>query len=121
MKSPSAPANYQYKMSSGFWLALLGLLALIVDIRPGLSQGELEPKENIKRQIVAVVTPGSNGTGTIVGRKGSTYAILTAAHVIQGDIKKEEFYAVPLTSDHRYRLTSCERPNQARAPRKMRA
>jgi len=113
MKSPSGHANCQYKMSADFWLALLGFLALIADIRPGLSQGELEPKDNIKRQIVAVVTPGSSGTGTIVGRKGSTYAILTAAHVIQGDIKKEEFYAVPLLSDYRYRLTSCERPNQA--------
>jgi len=77
-----------------------------------MSQGELEPKENIKRQIVAIATPGSSGTGTIVGKKGSTYAILTAAHVVQGDVKREEFYAVPLTSGRQYRIATCVKPNK---------
>jgi hypothetical protein len=39
------------------------------------------------KETIAILTPGTGGTGVIVGKKGHTYTALTAAHVLKSSLK----------------------------------
>ena len=59
------------------------------------------PKREIgklaKGVTVLLITQGSPGSGVLIGVNGTTYIVLTAAHVVKGTNPGEELYAV--TSD----------------------
>ncbi len=74
------------------------------------SFARLEPRELLKNVIVGIETPASSGTGTIIGKKGNVYTILTARHVIPSINEGDEYYAYSLKSKKRYRITSVEAP-----------
>lgn len=68
-------------------------------------------KESAKKSLISIETPGSNGSGVIIGNKGDVYYFLTVAHVVQGDPTKEEFYAYPATTSRkRYQIKSLAKP-----------
>ena len=74
------------------------------------SFARLEPREVLKNVIVGIETPASSGTGTIIGKKGNVYTILTAQHVIPSIKEGDEYYAYSMKSKKRYRITSVEAP-----------
>tara|TARA_B100001964_G_scaffold242485_1_gene317493 strand:- start:286 stop:1263 length:978 start_codon:yes stop_codon:yes gene_type:complete len=70
----------------------------------------ISPRDELKNQIVGIETPGSSGTGTIIGKKGNIYTILTARHVIPSIQEGDEYYAYSMKSKKRYRITSVQAP-----------
>jgi len=74
------------------------------------SFARLEPRELLKNVIVGIETPASSGTGTIIGKKGNVYTILTARHVIPSINEGDEYYTYSMNSKKRYRITSVEAP-----------
>ncbi len=67
-------------------------------------------EDMVKDRIVGIETPASSGTGTIIGKKGNTYTILTAGHVIPSLLPGDEYYALSLSSSKRYRIISVDHP-----------
>ena len=92
-----------------------GALMLFIDNPNGkafeIKNIEWIDDENIvKERIVGIFTPASKATGTIIGKKGNTYAILTAGHVIPSLQKGDEYDFYSLSSKKQYKITSVEYP-----------
>jgi len=68
--------------------------------------------EYAKSISLGIETPGSSGSGFIIGKRNDTYFFLTAAHVAFSDPIKEEYWAYSLrpNSSKRYRIKSFIRP-----------
>jgi len=71
-----------------------------------------ETKSFAKSITIGIETPSGSGSGIIIGKKGNTYFFLTAAHVVTGNPKNEEFYAYSAKSGKpkRNRIQSFEKP-----------
>lgn len=71
-----------------------------------------ETKSFAKSITIGIETPSGSGSGIIIGKKGSMYFFLTAAHVVTGNPENEEFYAYSAQSSKpkRYRILSFEKP-----------
>ena len=70
----------------------------------------LDPQLNLKKQIVIIQTPSSDGTGTIIGKKGNKYTIITSKHVIPSMQKGDEYYATSLLTEKQYKIDSVDYP-----------
>ena len=68
--------------------------------------------EYAKSISLGIETPGSSGSGFLIGKKKDTYFFLTAAHVAFSDPLEEEYWAYSLgpNSSKRYRIKSFIRP-----------
>ena len=87
-----------------------GALMLLLDNSSAKAFEWLENEDIVKGRIVGIETPASSGTGTLIGKKGNTYTILTAGHVIPSLQKGDEYYAYSLSSNKRYRIISLDHP-----------
>lgn len=67
-------------------------------------------KNILKFSTIAIDTPGSSGTASIIGFKNGIYTALTSAHVIKGYSTKEDYYALPYFNRAKYRILSVEYP-----------
>ena len=64
----------------------------------------IEEIQNIAEKItVKIETPFNNGSGVIIGKKGTTYYVLTARHVIN-DVKAGEFLQVQTHDRQSYKI-----------------
>tara|TARA_Y100000994_G_C15658431_1_gene428439 strand:- start:281 stop:1210 length:930 start_codon:yes stop_codon:yes gene_type:complete len=72
-----------------------------------------EMKEYAKSVTIGIETPGSSGSGILIGKKGNRYYFLTASHVVLGDPQKEEFWAYSIAGGDTksYQITSFEKPD----------
>ena len=71
-------------------------------------------KKILQYSTIAIDTPGSSGSGVIIGIADEIYTAVTAAHVVQGFTPKEELYAVSYPTKKRYRITSVEFPSKGK-------
>lgn len=71
-------------------------------------------KQILKYSTIAIDTPGSSGSGVIVGHVDGVYTAITAAHVVKGFSAKEELRAVSLPSKNSYRILSVEFPGKGK-------
>lgn len=72
-------------------------------------------RDYAKTVTIGIDTPGSGGSGVIVGKDGNKYYFLTAAHVAaSGSPTKEEFWAHSLSSsnDKKYRIARLWQPKE---------
>ena len=67
-----------------------------------------------KSITLGIETPGSSGSGFLIGKKNNTYFFLTAAHVAFSNPLKEEYWAYSLASDSlkKFRIKSFIRPKE---------
>ena len=68
-------------------LAVVALMAAIPS--PVRAEAFKQLEDYAQRVTLPIVTPANGGSITIIGRSGSTYTFLTAAHVITGTAKNE--------------------------------
>jgi len=71
-------------------------------------------KKIFRFSTIGIETPGSSGSGVIIGVKDGIYTALTSAHVASGFSSKEEYYAVSLPYHKRYRILSAEFPSKGK-------
>lgn len=64
----------------------------------------------LAKETIAILTPGTGGTGVIVGKKGDTYTALTAAHVLKGTGLGDELQVESLTSGKKYNIIKSYTP-----------
>lgn len=71
-------------------------------------------KNYSKSATIGIDTPGTGGSGVVIGKTGNTYYFLTAAHVASGDPTKEEFWAYSPTGDgfKKYKITRLWQPKE---------
>lgn len=72
-------------------------------------------KNIFKYSTIGIETPGSSGSAVVIGLKDGVYTALTAAHVMKGYSFKEDYYAVSLPYNKRYRIISTVLPANGRA------
>lgn len=69
--------------------------------------------KNIFRfSTIGIETPGSSGSGVIIGFKDGVFTALTAAHVMSDFNSTEKFYAVSLPYNKRYKIISTDFPSK---------
>lgn len=79
-----------------------------------MGSGPFEGLKSFAKQVtLGIETPGSSGSGIIIGNKGDTYYFITAGHVAIGDPQKEEFWAYSLADGQTkdFQITSFEKPD----------
>ena len=88
-----------------FPAALLGTATLItlVQLQPAAALSAVEVGKTAKSITVLIEGQGAPGSGTIIARKGNTYSVLTAKHVVANINPGEEGYIIP-HDGQRYRF-----------------
>lgn len=67
----------------------------------------------LAKETIAILTPGTGGTGVIVGKKGDTYTALTAAHVLKHVGLGDELQVESLLSGRKYNVIKSFTPKPA--------
>lgn len=96
-------------------MVALMLLSVAVGLSipsPAFSMYDFDEYILLKKVTVVMLTPGSSGSGAIIGKHGDVYTLLTAAHVIKGLGQGEELFIESLTSGRRYPAISHYTPNR---------
>ena len=63
---------------------------VILQSQPSIALSSEQIGEIAEQITVLILTPGSPGSGIIIGKQGSTYKVLTARHVIESIKTGEE-------------------------------
>jgi tetratricopeptide (TPR) repeat protein len=85
------------------WLALGGIVAPLVIVLPAVASSSAEVAKVAKAVTVLIKTGDEQGSGAIINRTGSTYTVLTAAHVVK---KTDRKYTIELNDGQVYPLSS---------------
>ncbi len=85
------------------WLVLGGIVAPLVLVLPAVASSSAEVAKVAKAVTVLIKTGDEQGSGAIINRTGSTYTVLTAAHVVK---KIDRKYTIELNDGQIYPISS---------------